>query len=78
MNIDKMEWQYIGDDTWNFGPKVRGLVRKVADIYFTEGVGETDYGWRWQTYVGDRAGGLEHTFEDAVVCVEAQITKDQT
>lgn len=75
MSIDEMEWQYIGDDTWNFGPKVRGLVRKVADVYFTEGVGEKDYGWRWQTYMGDRADGLEHTFELAVDQVELQVSK---
>lgn len=77
MSIDEMEWQYIGDDTWNFGPKVRGLVRKVADVYFTEGVGEKDYGWRWWTYVGDCVGSLkpEGTFEDAVNKVELQVSK---
>lgn len=75
MSLDEMEWQYIGDDTWNFGPKVRGLVRKVADVYFTEGVGEKDYGWRWQTYVGDGSGGLELSLESAVEQVEIQVSK---
>lgn len=67
MNIDEMEWQYIGDDTWNFGPKVRGLVRKVADIYFDE---DKAMSWRWITYVGDRPNGYCHTFEHAVERIE--------
>ena len=74
MNIDDLEWQYIGEDTWNFGPKIRGLVHKVADIYFDE---DKDQGWRWQTYVGDRVGGYCNYFEQAVKEIEDRISRGQ-
>jgi hypothetical protein len=71
MNIDEMEWQYIGDDTWNFGPKVRGLVRKVADIYFDE---DKNPSWQWLIYsVGEDpfiTRGACNVFESAVDQVE--------
>ncbi len=58
---DEKEWQYQGDNTWVYGVKVRGIIRKKdADIYFDEGIEKpgydggpsswTEYGWRWLVY----------------------------
>lgn len=72
MNIDEMEWQLVGEDNWTFGPKVRGLVRPVGEIYFDE---DKPVGWRWMTFVGDRAGGYEHVFQFAVKEVEDYVKR---
>lgn len=66
------EWQYIGDETWIYGVRVRGIVRKrLAEVYWTEGLGERDYGWKWLVYsanlsvVRGNADRLEEAIEAA-------------
>lgn len=42
-----MEWQYLGDDDWVFGTKVRGVVRQCyAYIEYDKKPEE----WRWIAY----------------------------
>lgn len=42
------QWQFIGDDSWNYGPLVRGVVRPVeAAVYFDEDSDSRDGGWVW-------------------------------
>lgn len=44
---DRLSWVMDGEDSWIFGPLVRGYPRPVlASVYFYEGTGR-DYGWRW-------------------------------
>ena len=51
MDGQRMEWQFIGEDTWIFGLKVRGIVRqKFAEVYFNEGYEGREGGWRWRAF----------------------------
>jgi hypothetical protein len=47
-----LEWQFIGEDCWIFGEKVRGLVRtRLAEVYYDKGLGDNLQGnWRWLVY----------------------------
>jgi hypothetical protein len=75
MNIDEMEWQFTGDDQWIFGPKVRGLVRMVAELYFDEAYEGRGGGWRWMTHVGNKVCGRAGSFREAVSEVEHHVSK---
>ena len=45
-----LTWQLTGDDEWDFGEMVRGMVRNVrAQIYFDEDYTGTEGGWVWLT-----------------------------
>jgi hypothetical protein len=62
----KLTWQMLSEDSWVFGPKVRGIVRDYyAQVYFDEEIGKMgsehehspEYGWVWIAHV-DRVLGL--------------------
>ncbi len=61
------EWQFVGDNEWIFGVKVRGVIRKlVAEIYYDEDSNDRRGGWVWMTYqdggMGTRGKSISRTF----------------
>jgi hypothetical protein len=53
-----MEWQYVGDNQWDFGIKIRGAVReKAADVFFDEAYSGPDGGWVWIVYTPNLTRG---------------------
>ena len=63
-----MEWQQI-NDSWVFGKKIRGLIRKpIASVFLTNSFPR----WKWKVYIGDSEGFAE-SFEKAVEIVEATV-----
>ena len=71
------EWQFMGNDTWAFGVKVRGVVRdRLAEIYFDESHHGREGGWRWtvrQVRNGRSAGGYTGTLSMALDLAEAAL-----
>jgi len=68
-----MEWQFVGDDSWNFGVMVRGAVRNaVGQIYFDEALEGSDGGWAWMAFRGNQptAWGVSCYRWDAMAKVE--------
>lgn len=50
-----MDWQHLGDDSWVFGVKIRGLVRHYrGKVYFDEDCDNPQGGWHWMA--GSRRG----------------------
>lgn len=46
--LEKAEWQMVGEDDWVFGVRVRGLVRStLAYFYFNEDINDERGGWVW-------------------------------
>jgi hypothetical protein len=45
--MTELTWQCVGDDEWEFGQVVRGMIREpLGEVYFDE---EKDPGWVWFT-----------------------------
>ena len=43
--MDFRVWQYVGNDSWDFGIPVRGIIRDIiATVYFD---GDRNPGWIW-------------------------------
>jgi hypothetical protein len=68
------EWQFIGDDQWIFGEKIRGLVRRrIAEVYFDEDLDDPRGGWVWMTWSTEAKRGNSYTLEEAVECCESEL-----
>lgn len=66
-----MEWQYLGDNDWWFGRKVRGLVRDVlVRIYFLDDRNGGE--WYWKTKDAMRPTKA-NSFVAAVEAAEAEL-----
>ncbi len=69
-----LEWQFIGDNGWVFGPKVRGIVRpRLGKLYYDDYRG-TGYGWIWSTNSVD---GNATSLLDAVQEVETALGENR-
>lgn len=69
--MNPFEWQYIGDDQWIYGTKVRGLVRqRIAEVYFDEDCDSPLGGWQWMA--GQRRGNA-HSLAAAIQSAEEEI-----
>ncbi len=67
-----MKWQLVGEDDWNFGEEIRGMVRyPKASVYFDEDLVSPEGGWIWFVLGGPR--GKAHSRSDAARCVEAAL-----
>lgn len=64
------EWQYIGDDGWRFGTRIRGFIREVrAEVYFDEERCERTGGWIW-FLPGTNLQGIERNCLAAIIAAE--------
>jgi hypothetical protein len=63
-------WQRVGDDEWEFGEVVRGMIREpVAELYFDEDLAPV--GWVWMVLVlGNDGRGRAHNRREAARRVE--------
>lgn len=63
-------WQFQGNDSWAFGPLVRGVVRgAIAEVHFDDELKRRPgYGWVWVAFLGKgkTKRGVEGKLEWAV------------
>jgi hypothetical protein len=50
-------WQRVGDDEWEFGEVVRGMIRDVKGcVYFDEDRDAAEGGWVWMVLLPGQQG----------------------
>lgn len=66
-------WQRTGEDEWEFGEMVRGMIRApVGEMYFDEDLSGREGGWVWFTrgVSPENPRGVAHTRQEAARRVE--------
>lgn len=67
-DLDVAEWMLIDQNQWDFGIKVRGVIRKVmASVYFDE---EKTPSWIWLTHINGNQRGAEGKLQWAIQAAE--------
>ena len=67
-----LEWQCVGDDDWEFGQVVRGMIREIRGCVSFDPERNTGHGgWVWLIPGGPR--GLAANRQDAARCVEEAV-----